>query len=141
MLTGHELLTRRALRIATALTDAAARGDDETMQRILHQLNGDPAPAGGETLATVLSMASSAFGTSPRDIKGDLRNRHILDARHVTFYAGYLLGFTYSGLGKALGKDHTTVMNGCSRVATTPRLRGVATTIAERLGWDREATA
>lgn len=85
--------------------------------------------------------AAQLFVLDVADVMGASRQRDVLDARAVTYYAAHLAGDNYSQIGRVMNRDHSTVMAGVSRVATTPRLRTVAEGIAERLGWDREEAA
>lgn len=62
------------------------------------------------------------------------------DARFVAWYAAHrLLGVSSKRLGRVYGFDHTTVLNGCRRVDSTPRLQAVAFAVAASCGWQRAA--
>lgn len=135
-------LTRRALRIATALTDAAARGDHAAIRRMLARLDGVPTDGPGDLGDSVVRMAAGHFAVTVDDLRSPRQDREVLVARQVACYAGHLLGLSYTHIGRAVGRrHHTTVMNAVTRVGEAPRLRGAAETIAERLGWDRGAVA
>lgn len=83
--------------------------------------------------------AAAFFQIELSALLGRSRYREVLNARAVTYYAAYLLGDTYSQIGRVLNRDHSSVMSGCARVSTDPQLREVAYAIARDLGWDRNA--
>lgn len=101
-----------------------------------------PAPmtADEDTLESAARSAAAIFGVTQIDITSATRRRQVVDARHVVCYAGHLLGMPYAHIGKFLGRDHSTIMSAVSRVGSDRRLRGISSTIAANLGWDREAS-
>jgi chromosomal replication initiation ATPase DnaA len=69
-------------------------------------------------------------------LSGD-RHQAALNARQVVCYVARLLGLSYSEIGREFEQHHTTIINAVVRVGETPRLRGIAASIAAELGWDR----
>lgn len=72
------------------------------------------------------------------------RAREVVAARAVTSHLLREAGRSLPDIGALLGKDHTTVMHGCRRVAEDEALRTVADTIAATLagtGEDRLGVA
>jgi chromosomal replication initiation ATPase DnaA len=79
-------------------------------------------------------LAAAVFQISPVEIFTLDRHAEIRDARAVVYFVGRLLGESYPRIGHALGRDHTTVLSGCRKVAADPRLRAIADDIAGQLG-------
>ena len=151
----NDLLIQRAIPSASALIEAVQDHDADTVADILTTLDvpqlhalaivladlSRPPASEDEHLGHAIDLAARVFRVPPAAITGPSRNRELVDARAVVCYAGRLLGGSYSGIGRHLGRDHSTVMHACGRVGETPRLRRIATDIAERLGWNREDVA
>lgn len=78
--------------------------------------------------------AAAAFQISPTEIFTPDRHQEIANARAVVYYVGRLAGESYPRIGRALGRDHTTVLSGCRKVDGDQRLRAIADEIAGRLG-------
>jgi chromosomal replication initiation ATPase DnaA len=150
-----DLLIKRALPNAAALVEAVEADDQAAVAEILTTLDvpalhalaivlaaqSVPETTEGELLRGAVAYAARSFGTTPATVLGSSRAREAVDARAVVAYVGWLLGVSYSRTGREIGRDHSTVMHAVGRVGETPRLRGIAQGIAERLGWDREAAA
>lgn len=134
-----DLLTRRALRTAARLIEAAAANDHSTMLAILTHITPEAEPE-SDLIATVVERSCSAFGTTLDRLVAGARDRETVDARAVACYAAHLLGHKYSHIGRQIGRDHSTVMHAVGRVGETPRLRAIAQRIAGQFGWDREAS-
>lgn len=132
-----EAVARRNPDAVAAVLNPLDRADLEAVAIILADFV-DPE----ETLVNgALVFAARAFHVTQDDLLSPSRRRECIDARAVACYSARLLGFSYPRIGKAIERDHTTVMAACSRVGETPRLRGIAQRIAEQLGWDREEGA
>jgi hypothetical protein len=81
----------------------------------------------------LLHLAAEAFDTTPEAIRSHSRYRNTLDARVVTMAALRWSGHSASWIGRELGRDHSTVLSGVTRVGETPRLRSVAQRLATRV--------
>lgn len=150
-----DLLIRRAIPNANALIAAVGADDQAAVAEVLTDLDTSElhalaivlasynTPGASETdlLRAATSQAAHRFGIPEDHIRSTSRRREALDARAVAMYVGYLLGISYSAIGREIGRDHSTVIHAVTRVGETPRLRGIAHNIAELLGWDREAVA
>lgn len=62
------------------------------------------------------------------------RDTAAVNARSVTCYVGHLAGLSSPVIGRDMNRDHTTVLNAWGRVGADPKLRRIATDIAEQLG-------
>ena len=91
-----------------------------------------------QLIASAVARAAAAFATTPAEVLSASRHREPTDARQVVAYVARLHGMSLKTIGSHLYRDHTTIMSSISRVAETPRLRRIATSIAESTGWDRE---
>ena len=107
------------------------------------RLTATPAPAGSLALANrAVAATAKHYGLEPADLTGRRQTHDILAARAVAAYAAHrLLGVASTTTGKALDRDHSTILNACGRVGEDPRLRRVAQLIATSLGWTREDLA
>lgn len=151
----QDLLIKRARPDAAALVEAVAAEDADAIAGILTTLDtpalyalaivladhAAPESTEGETLRNAIALSARAFGTTAAVALGSSRAREAVDARAVVCYVGWLFGISYSRTGREIGRDHSTVMHAVGRVGETPRLRGIAQSIAERLGWDREVAS
>jgi hypothetical protein len=79
-------------------------------------------------------LAAAAFHISPVDIFGPARHAEIVDARHIVYYLARATGESYPRIGRAMSRDHTTILSGCRRVEQDGRLRAIAAGIGERMG-------
>lgn len=104
-----------------------------------------PAPGGSLALATrVVGSVARRFGLATDDLTGRSGRRDITDARAVAAYVSHrLMGVPSTTTGRALAKDHTTILHACARVGEDARLRRVAHDVATAYGWVRgiEASA
>jgi chromosomal replication initiator protein len=62
----------------------------------------------------IVNIVADAFQVSPDDLLSKSRKLKVVKARHSVYKILYLLGDTKSHIGKALSRDHTTVMHGIS---------------------------
>jgi chromosomal replication initiator protein len=63
-----------------------------------------------EQINKVLDITSSVTGINKIDILGRRRAAKHVEARHISmFICAELLGMSYSEIGRAFGRDHTTV--------------------------------
>ena len=83
-------------------------------------------------IATAISGVAAAYGISVSDITGPSRAKDVSRARQIACWAAYESGAaTYVAIGKALGRDHTTVMYAVRKVANTPALLAMARVIRD----------
>lgn len=59
-----------------------------------------------------VDAVAAATGLPARLIYGHDRRRNIVAARHLVFYAAHRSGISLSAIGRAMNRDHTTVMSG-----------------------------
>ncbi|GJD41345.1 helix-turn-helix domain-containing protein [Methylobacterium bullatum] len=78
-------------------------------------------------VSDVREMVSRITGISVIHMCGARHSAHIVKARHIAFYiAREFTGQSYPKIGRRFGgRDHTTIMYGCSRVAHVLDLAGV----------------
>jgi hypothetical protein len=145
------------------LVDAVARRDQAHVANVLDPLNSEALhalaivlaswvehgrvlyavdtelPAGKvEAARRAVVLSARRFGISTDELMGPSKARDTLDARSVACYAAHrLLGASSTVTGRAVNRDHTTVLHACGRVGEDPRLRRVATDVATQLGWNR----
>jgi len=72
------------------------------------------------TMEDILGAVSEYYGVSREELVGPRRSRNIAFARQVAMYlARELAQMSLPQIGQALGgRDHTTVMHGCEKIAT-----------------------
>lgn len=145
-------MSNAAQRHALAISRAVADDDEATIKQILGTLNSTqmralilelaarcgPSDTEAEIVTAAVVQASAIFGATAGDVLAGSQLREALDARHAACYASWLLGCSYSFIGRRLGRDHSTVMASVSKVGESPRLRAAAQRVARRLGWDRD---
>ena len=71
------------------------------------------------TCEDVMRVVSSYYNVTPEDLKGPRRNREITVPRQIAMYlCRELTDCSMSRIGDAMGgRDHTTVLHGCDKVA------------------------
>jgi len=76
-------------------------------------------PRDESPMARVIDLVGSRYRLSPKAIAGPSRVANVVRARHLAMFLGRELGLSLVQIGSHLGgRDHTTVMHGCGRIAT-----------------------
>jgi hypothetical protein len=66
----------------------------------------------------VIDTVARHYGVDPLALSSDDRHGSVTLARGTAMYVARVAGnFSYPEIGRALGRDHTTVMSGCKRIA------------------------
>lgn len=69
------------------------------------------------TAEDVVAKVGETFGFTTEEILGDSRSKPIVKTRQVAmFCCREFLGMTYPQIGKAMNRDHSTVMHGCNQI-------------------------
>lgn len=80
------------------------------------------------TKENLLSVICFVSGESEDAIRGNLRYRNLVLARHIYFHiARNVMGLKLTEIGKFIGRDHTTVMHGLSRIGDMVFTKDVTT--------------
>lgn len=78
---------------------------------------GQPTSAAGD-VSRIVGRVAAAFGVSEKELLGASRLRSVMRPRQVAMYlARELTGLSLPRLGAAFGRDHTTVLHACRKVA------------------------
>src|SRR5262245_3405535 len=79
-----------------------------------------PATARDESPMTrVIDLVGTRYRLSPKAIAGPSRVANVVRARHLAMFLGRELGLSLVQIGSHLGgRDHTTVMHGCGKIAS-----------------------
>lgn len=86
----------------------------------------------------IMCAVANATGVPADAIQSDRRAERLTDARHVFCYLAWAVGgraASLAGIGRWLGRDHSTVLHSKRRVESDHDLMAVATFIATRNGW------
>lgn len=86
-------------------------------------------PVDDEATATVAHLVVAvavATGTDASHIYGRRSDSTTCDARHMVAYLARREGLTWTAIGKALHRDHSTVLSGAKRVERNHELRTLA---------------
>ena len=73
-----------------------------------------------------ITAAARAFYVDSKDIPSPKRDPDSVDARHVAAWVMRQRDMSYPQIGRALNRDHTTIIYGCRRVDGDDRLRYIA---------------
>ena len=66
----------------------------------------------------IIEAVADKYGVQPADLTGSRRTRDIALARQVAMYiCRELTDMSTTAIGQSFGRDHTTVMHGCDKVA------------------------
>lgn len=80
------------------------------------------------TKENLLSVICFVSGESEDAIRGNLRYRNLVLARHIYFHiARNVMGLKLTEIGKFIGRDHTTVMHGLSRIGDMVYTKDITT--------------
>lgn len=78
------------------------------------------APRGGLEPADVIACICAAYAVSSEELRGRSRTRRVLEARQLAMYLCHhhcgASGTSYSRIGRALGRRHSSVKNGVARI-------------------------
>lgn len=78
----------------------------------------------------IISNVAHVTGISAAAICGPRRDEEVIEARHIAMYLANRDGASYARIGRAMRRDHTTVMAGVrsikAKMAEKPELRSVA---------------
>jgi chromosomal replication initiator protein len=82
----------------------------------------------GDPVDRIIARVAAAFGVKPADLLGACRQRGVLVPRQVAMYLAREVGkWSLPQIAKRFGRDHTTVLHACRKVAETlnrdPKLR------------------
>ena len=77
------------------------------------ELRVDADPVVIQAVRDKVREASWRFGCEPWEIDGNGRARQISRARQWVMFEVRERGFSYPEIGKAMGRDHTTIISGC----------------------------
>lgn len=86
----------------------------------------------------ILGAVADEFGVLVTDLLAHRRTRHVARPRMVAFWiAQKTTSLSYTHIGKAFERDHTTVMHGVERVDVelrgNPKLRGKVLRVLQRI--------
>lgn len=103
----------------------AAQGrPDDTMRRQHHGAD--------HAITLAVNGAAAMHGVTTAQIVGPSRDSHVTQARQLACWIAYDSGAaTYSAIGKALNRDHTTVMHAVRKVQNSHALLAMARTIRD----------
>jgi chromosomal replication initiator protein len=104
------------------------------MEKPLGESNIDPSAA---VVSRVAVAVANHLNVMPHDLYGPSREREIVEARQVTCWIASALKISSSAIGRALNRDHSTVLHSVEKVTSTPQLLTKARRIHDQL--DREA--
>lgn len=87
------------------------------------------------TIATIQARVASHFGCSVSQLRGHRRHRSLARARAIAMYlARELTRSSFPEIGQRFGgKDHTTIMYACRRVAADAEMLAEAQALAVEL--------
>lgn len=75
----------------------------------------DIAGASRDRIRVIASAVARSSGIPVSAIYGPDIHRQTVAARHLVMYIAYMEGFSYPTIGKAIGRDHTTVLSAVQR--------------------------
>lgn len=63
----------------------------------------------------LIAKCSEMFGVHPRDLLGPARFGFLIPARFALYKAMRIRGWSFAHIGRAMNRDHTTVIHGVAR--------------------------
>ena len=68
----------------------------------------------------IIRVVAERYGVQPADLTGKRKNREIALPRQVAMYiCREMTDMSTTAIGQSFGRDHTTVMHGCDKIADT----------------------
>jgi hypothetical protein len=83
------------------------------------------------TVARVVRAVAYECDVDATDIYDRSREADVIDARHIVCWVASAMGLKSTEIGKALHRDHSTVLNSCARVTSQPDLHRVANRVLD----------
>lgn len=102
-----------AMKASAEETNRRMKFLDEQDMHVASEFGGHNVPTG--VIAEIIAEAARAFGVTELQIVGQSVRRDIAAARAAVYYAAHQNGYTLSAIGRALHRDHTTVLSGIRR--------------------------
>lgn len=85
-----------------------------------------------------IHACAARFDVTAADIVSPTRTQAAVEARQVVCYIAHrLFGVSSVQVGRAINRDHTTVLFAVGRVGESARLRKIASDLARSIGWQR----
>jgi chromosomal replication initiator protein len=105
----------------------------------VRELLAEKEPPPRRPVERIVGTVAAAFGVRPRDVLGSCRQRAVLVPRQVAMYLAREVGrLSLPAIGAAFGRDHTTVLHACRKVAEAvkadPKLRRTVRELKAELG-------
>ena len=98
--------------LKTATRGNPARIDRDTAEHLL-----GPRVAAATGFDAIALKVAAAFDVKAKDLRGPSRLRTVLEARQVAMYLAHdTVGFSLPAVGRAFGRDHTTVLHAVRKV-------------------------
>lgn len=107
--------------------------------RLRNEVSAALVAPGGSWTQRILAVAAEAFDVTADDLTGRSKDSDVVQARHVATWLLREAGRSYPEIGRVLGRDHSTAMNGVRRVEASPVLLAVAVDLRTRLLGERRA--
>lgn len=86
----------------------------------------------------VIDACAAAWGVTTAAIRGKARPEAIIAPRQAAMYLMRAAGLSFPAIGRALLRDHATVIYGCrvveDRLATEPKFKALVIEVANKLG-------
>jgi chromosomal replication initiation ATPase DnaA len=93
----------------------------------------------GDYTDRVVAVTAAHFAVSPGQLASIEKHRDVVQARMVAAWLLRQDGRSYAEIGRALGKDHTTIMHACRRVEADEGLTAHALVVRGALIGDEGA--
>jgi chromosomal replication initiation ATPase DnaA len=79
--------------------------------------------ANRDLVKSIAHAVCEKSGTQVSEVFSTNRARHVVATRHLVMYLAHKAGLSYPEIGKAINRDHTTVMEG---VKAEQKRRGIS---------------
>lgn len=80
----------------------------------------------GSIVSRIAADVAERTGVTTKDIYNGNRDRDVTDARQIVCWVASAVGLKSTQIGRALNRDHSTVLHSIDRVTSTPILLSVA---------------
>jgi chromosomal replication initiator protein len=133
---GARPLVGQVEKLRTVARDIVGSLDTDTVRELL--ADGQPTSR-PDQVKRIVGRVAAAFGVKAKDVLGPCRQRAVLVPRQVAMYlAREVARLSLPAVGAAFGRDHTTVLHACRKVAEAlkddPKLKRTVRELKAELG-------
>ncbi len=84
------------------------------------------------TTGAVIAATADLYGVTVEQVLSDARAPRVVKARQAACWVLRAQGWTFQGIGRALDRDHSTVIHACNKIDADAAARGLLWRLLDR---------